>query len=747
MFSRQRETSADRRCVPISVPRSDDLPTGLTLLWAGSVGLEDIIRAATDTHSETASAGEPPAEPATATDGELPATADGERAATMDRERQAAPDIEGPAAADGQPVPVAEIAGRLVEDLAPGPELAQWLAAAPPGELNGFSLAGAAAAARRLTSWAQAYELAAVAEMAAHAAALDSSVPAGPDGGPAGVPEDAADEVALALCMSRFGAAWWTNTAITLAWRLPSTFAALRAGKIDLSRAKLIAEVTSVLDNDAARAVQDIVLPSAGEQTIGQLRAALRRALISVDPHGAETRREEAERRARISLYADEEGTATLSGTNLPGAQSAAAMARISALAQAMKSAGIAGGIELLRAQAFLGLLLGTLPLIPPSDSPDDPGPADPGPPDSSPPDSSPPDSSPPDSSSPDPSPPDPGPDDSSPHDPGPHDPGPDDPGPADPGSGKPGAGGRDGPGHRDPGAPSEPYPTGPSWPDLPLPGDAPDPGCAPSWPSTAANARGSPGVRGSPQKEPRARLLTVTVPWRTLAGLSGQPGNLCWLGPVTPSTALMLARTAAADPACEWRVIVIGPAGQAVAVTRVRGHRRRRAAAPGALISRVTLTIPAGILDGISPPALVDLDSLGALGEILRLAWQAAHDAARREVAGHEGAAPAATCSHQQASPSYRPADRLHDFVVARDQTCRFPRCRQPAWRGDLDHTVPYGEGGRTCSCNLGALCRTHHRLKQRLHWHLEQLTPGHMTWTTPAGRRYTATPDAHAA
>ena len=40
-------------------------------------------------------------------------------------------------------------------------------------------------------------------------------------------------------------------------------------------------------------------------------------------------------------------------------------MARISALAQAMKSAGITGGIELLRAQAFLGLLLGTLPLIP----------------------------------------------------------------------------------------------------------------------------------------------------------------------------------------------------------------------------------------------------------------------------------------------------------------------------------------------------------------------------------------------
>ena len=533
-----------------------------------------------------------------------------------------------------------------------------------------------------------------------------------------------------------------------------------------------------MLDNDAARAVQDIVLPSAGEQTTGQLRAALRRAVISVDPNGAETRRQEAERRARISLYADDEGTATLSGTNLPGAQSAAAMARISALAQAMKSAGIDGGIELLRAQAFLGLLLGTLPLIPPSDSPADPGPADPGPADPGPADPGPADPGPADPGPADPGPGDPDPEEPGPADLGPHHPepeeaGPRDPGPRDPepahpgmdnsgppdpdpaepasagpGSGEPGTGGRDGPGpgNRDPAGASDPCPTGPSWPNLPLPGDTPAPGCAPRWPGTSANATGSPGSRGSPQKDPRARLLTITVPWRTLTGLSGQPGNLCWLGPVTPSTARMLASTAAADPACEWRVIVIGSAGQAVGVTRVRLRRRRRTVAPG-LVSRVTLTIPAAILDGICPPALFDLDSLGTLGEILRLAWQAAHDAASREGAGHECAAPAGTCSHQQASSSYRPPDRLHDFIVARDQTCRFPRCRQPAWRGDLDHTVPFGEGGRTCSCNLGALCRTHHRLKQRLHWHLAQLTPGVLTWTTPAGRRYAATPDPHAA
>src|SRR5258708_39867377 len=50
-------------------------------------------------------------------------------------------------------------------------------------------------------------------------------------------------------------------------------------------------------------------------------------------------------------------------------------MARISALAKAMRAAGAGGGIDLLRAQVFLGLLLGTLPYIPPAEDgpPDEP--------------------------------------------------------------------------------------------------------------------------------------------------------------------------------------------------------------------------------------------------------------------------------------------------------------------------------------------------------------------------------------
>ena len=229
-------------------------------------------------------------------------------------------------------------------------------------------------------------------------------------------------------------------------------------------------------------------------------------------------------------------------------------------------------------------------------------------------------------------------------------------------------------------------------------------------------------------------------MPWRTLAGLSGEPGKLCWLGPVTPLTALTLARTAAEDPACEWRVIVTGPTGQALAVTRVRRSRTQRSGAAGGLFSRITLTVPAGILESVTAPALSHLHALGALGEILVRAWQAARDAAT-EASGWQ---PTGTCAHLQASPGYRPPARLRDFIVARDQTCRSPICGQPAWRGDLDHTIAYENGGPTCACNLGALCRTHHRLKQRLGWQLEQTAPGVLAWTTPTGRKYTATPDS---
>ena len=151
----------------------------------------------------------------------------------------------------------------------------------------------------------------------------------------------------------------------------------LAGGVIDLPRARLIAEATSLLTDEDARTVEAQVLPRAGELTSAGLRVALRRAVIAADPSGAERRRKQSEARAKVCLYPDEENTATLAGYRLPGIGAAAAMARLRAMARAAKAAGAAGSLDFLTAQIYLGVLCGTLPLIPPADGapPDTPPP------------------------------------------------------------------------------------------------------------------------------------------------------------------------------------------------------------------------------------------------------------------------------------------------------------------------------------------------------------------------------------
>jgi Domain of unknown function (DUF222) len=738
-----------------------DFSSCLAMAWPGQAGLEEMLLAAGVGGAPDTAEPEAPVQP------EAPIAGD-KRAEEL---------AAGPLDA-ARSVPFSELAGRVVEDMRPGPGLAGWLSRAEVSDLAEYELAGVAAASRRLASWAAAAELTAVAEMAARATARDTAIPIEADGRPASVSQEAAAEVGLALTMSQFGAALWADLAVTLRWRLPGTQTALAEGRVDLPRARLIAELTGVLNDADARAVEEKILGRAEHQTTGQLRAALRRAVISIDPAAAQRRRIEAERRARVGLFADEEGTATLSGRNLPGVQACAAMARITALAQAMKAAGAAGGIDLLRAQVLIGLLLNTLPGIPPPlEDPAAPGPVDPGQGGAR------------DSGSDDP--PDQGPDD-------PPDRDPDDPrdGPGGGGSqthggdgGSPAGGdgesqagqasdrgsprdSADGPGGlktnpqasneprdertgqndsaadtagsrappttgRDGAGPPTPAGAGPAWPPLPPCGGAemPTSGCPP----------GHPG---------RVRML---VAWRTLAGMSAEPGSVCWLGPITPNAARELAEMAAGNPRTEWRIIVTDDAGQAMLVTRVprRPGTATRPAGSG-LVSRITLTLSLALVNDLARPGSAPMwkpTGSGNLGKVLAAALAAASQAVGRAESvpgpGRPGR-PGGTrsgktvkgCNHPEAEAHYRPSDRLREFVIARDQTCRFAVCRQPAWAADLDHTVAFDDGGPTCRCNTGPVCRTHHKIKQRPGWRLEQPEPGIFEWTTPAGRRYLVTP-----
>ena len=675
--------------------------------------------------------------------------ADGSSAPGLADEEPARETVPGANEHGEESVPAGELAGLIAGHLPPGPDLAAWLATAPVADLKDHDLAAAAGSWRRIASWAQAQELAAVAQIASRAAARDDDIEVDADGRPARVPASATAEVSLELTMSHCSASWWADLAVDLAWRLAATGEALAAGMIDLSRARLIAEATRMLSDQAARAVEEKVLPAAGDMTTGALRAALRRAVIVADPEGAERRRREAERQAKVSLYPEEESTATLAGQRLPGVHAAAAMARIKAMARALKASGAGGGMDLLSAQVYLGLLLGTLPHIPPAEDapPDPPGDAfddgsgeGPGHPGGS---------------------------GEGPGRPGGSGEGPGRPGGSGEGSGRPGGSG-EGPGRpggsgEGPGGPEDHVPPpadadAPRDEDFPCPDDGP-PGPAASreddeddgrpagdWPDVPAVI--PPAFARPGDGQAVGGMLDLSLPWQALAGISAEPGRLGRIGPITAIQAGRLAELASRNPAAEWRIIVTTPGGQAIAVTRIPRPRERDGPPwPGGgagIVNRVTLTIPEDI---VAYPPLAQRSAAGPdpPGGILARALQAAGRAlARARVAAAADAA-AGGCAHGSASAAYRPPPRLKEYITARDLTCRFPTCRQPAWRGDLDHTIPYDQGGLTCRCNLGGLCRTHHRIKQHLGWTLHQTAPGIFAWTTPAGRTFSATPDMY--
>src|SRR5690349_3999181 len=98
-----------------------------------------------------------------------------------------------------------------------------------------------------------------------------------------------------------------------------------------------------------------------------------------------------------------------------------------------------------------------------------------------------------------------------------------------------------------------------------------------------------------------------------------------------------------------------------------------------------------------------------------------------------HPGAAPP--------EPRYTPSRALADFVRCRDLTCRFPGCDHPAYRCDVDHSIPYPVGP-TCASNLSCLCRKHHLLKTYWGWSARQSPEGTIVWTAPSGQRYTTHP-----
>jgi hypothetical protein len=90
-----------------------------------------------------------------------------------------------------------------------------------------------------------------------------------------------------------------------------------------------------------------------------------------------------------------------------------------------------------------------------------------------------------------------------------------------------------------------------------------------------------------------------------------------------------------------------------------------------------------------------------------------------------------------------YTPPSDLAEFIVTRDRTCNFPTCTWPAQACDLDHTVPFAEGGSTADDNLGPAHRAHHNDRTHHGWRVEQPEPGRFIWIAPTGHHYAMDPE----
>ncbi|WP_165966013.1 DUF222 domain-containing protein [Actinomadura sp. 7K534] len=241
----------------------------------------------------------------------------------------------------------------------PGPQLAICLS----GEKNRLDdladeeLLQVAAAARRQTSWAQARELAAIAELTRrHTADEDSD---DTDHRILSGRESVTEEVAAALTVTSNTAANLVHLAERLTGPLAETGEALGAGRLDMAKARVICDVTDRLPEEVAGRVERAALETASGQTTGQLRRRIRRIAQRLAPEAVEERRREAARLRRLELWDTPSGTSDLVLCDLAAEDAHAIFNKITAAAHGIKADGDARPLSAIRADLAAQLLHG----------------------------------------------------------------------------------------------------------------------------------------------------------------------------------------------------------------------------------------------------------------------------------------------------------------------------------------------------------------------------------------------------
>lgn len=553
-------------------------------------------------------------------------------------------------------------AGGVLDQLEPGPLLAQFLRAAATDhrrmtKLGESELIGVLCAARRMASWAAAQEVESVIALARRRAAQSRKLRN------KHLLEHVDGEIAAALTLTRRAASRQLDASGHLE-RLPKVRAALLAGIIDWPRALVFADELASLSDEDARKAAGQVLPRAGGMTTSQLVRALRRLVELINPDAARSRRKKGRKDAAVHLWTEPSGNCGLAGRELEPAQAHAADARLTAKALWLREHGRAGTLDELREAAFIASL-NDIPLE--TLLPDTTGQGAAG------------------------------------------------QGGADQGSASQGAAGQGSAGQ----------------------GSA---GAAPSDGRPVTDMPAGPRLTG---------MINLTMPLSAYLGLTDRPGEIAGSGPADADTCRSLATWMAGDPATRWCLTLVDPDGRAAA----HACARRAPPAPRPPSDPEPPSRP-GPAAGTSPPSPPSPPrSAGPPAATGPPSAGTAHSAAPPEphrflrwlVGLRLEFLERGTCGHRREAPGYRLPRSLQHLIKIRQPTCAEPGCQRPASRADIDHTIPYHLGGRSCECNTGPLCRRGHQAKQAPGWHLEQPEPGVMVWSLPSGRTYMTRPDTY--
>ena len=236
-----------------------------------------------------------------------------------------------------------------------------WLAleldqgTANPAALSDADLIEGIVGFERVTSWAQARQADLLAEFARRRP--EDNWQARRSDTPSRCSEFAPDEVGLALRLSRTTASNRLAMAETLVHDLPRTHAVWQAGLIDTPKARAITETSCLLTGPQWEILEARVLPRAPEQTLAQLRRALLRAVLVIDPDGAERRFRERRTDRRVVVSPDGEGMSSLWAL-LSAPDATASYERLGQLARGL-GAGDPRGMDARRADLLVELLTG----------------------------------------------------------------------------------------------------------------------------------------------------------------------------------------------------------------------------------------------------------------------------------------------------------------------------------------------------------------------------------------------------